>query len=424
MRILLAPLGSHGDVHPFLGLGLALRNRGHEVHVITSPAFRSLCESLGFPFAPVGTDRDFNEMILNPDLWVPHRSFRALFGNRERMLRHLRDGYERIVERNRPGETVVVAGMLAFWARIARESPGIPLVTVHLQPSTMPSVADPPEFAQLKMRTWWPRWFRSLLYWYGDRCIVDPLVAPPINEFRATLGLAPIRRIIGEWGHSPDRIVGLFPAWYASAPDWPPAFRHAGFVRFDQSASSPLSPQLEAFLKAGEPPIVFSFGSAMRTGRKYFEAAVDACRILNRRGLLLAKGREQVPDPLPASIHHADYAPFSLVFPRSAAVVHHGGIGTCAQALAAGAPQLVMPLSFDQPDNARRLERLGAGSRLWPKRFTGARIADALFALLDSAATIMRCKDLGELAETTGDTLACEWIEDALANHLSQKSRE
>jgi len=416
MRILLAPLGSHGDVHPFLGLGLALRSRGHDVHIITSPYFQSLIESLGFSFAPVGTEQDFEEMILNADLWRPRRSLKALFGNTDRLGRHLREGYERIVERNVPGNTAIVAGMLAFWARIANEKPGIPLASVHLQPSVMPSVIDPPEFAQLRMRNWWPHWFRRFLYWYGDCRIVDPLLVDTINAFRATLGLPAIRRIIGRWSHSSDRVIGLFPPWYASVADWPEPFRHAGFVRFDQSGSFPVPPAVEAFLKAGEPPIAFSFGSAMRQGKPYFEAAVEACRLLGRRGLLLAKGRDQIPDPLPSNMLHAEYAPFSLVFPQAAAVVHHGGIGTCAQALAAGVPQLIMPLSFDQPDNARRLEALGVGARVWPRKFTGPRVAEALFALLDSAATIMRCRDVKELMEQ-GDSAAsaCELIEGLIA---------
>src|SRR5207245_1102827 len=83
MRVLLAPLGSHGDVHPFLGLGLALRARGHDVHVITSEAFRGLIERHGFPFAPVGTEADFEAMIHHPDMWHPGRSIRALLGQTE-----------------------------------------------------------------------------------------------------------------------------------------------------------------------------------------------------------------------------------------------------------------------------------------------------------------------------------------------------
>ena len=417
MRILLAPLGSHGDVHPFLGLGLALKARGHEVHVITSASFRGLVERNGFAFAPVGTDIDFEAMIGNPDMWNPGRSFHALFGDTERLSRHLREGYERIVERYVPGDTVLVAGMLAFWARVANEKPGIPMVSLHLQPSMMPSNVEPPEFAQLKMRPWWPGWLKSLLYWFGDRRMIDPYLVPVLNEFRGTLGLLPVKRIFGKWSHAPQRIIGLFPEWYGNAPDWPTQFRHAGFVRFDQAGAAPLEPALDDFLKSGDPPIAFSFGSAMRHGKPYFEAAVEACRILGKRGLFLAKGNEQIPMNLPSSVLHVEYAPFSEVFPRSAAVVHHGGIGTCAQGLAAGVPQLIMPMAFDQPDNARRLEKLGVGTRVWPKHFKGKRVAEELFKLLDSPATIMRCKDVAEFMQE-GDpaTKACELIEEMITS--------
>ena len=263
------------------------------------------------------------------------------------------------------------------------------------------------------MRRWWPGWLKSLLYWVGDCWIVDPLVKPVVNEFRGSLGLPPVRRIIGHWIHSPQRIIGLFPEWYGKSADWPEQMRLADFVRFDQAGAVPLSPELEAFLNAGDKPIAFSFGSAMRHGKPYFEAAVEACRILGKRGLILAKGKEQVPEKLPDSVLHVDYAPFSEVFPRCAAVVHHGGIGTCAQGLAAGVPQLIMPLSFDQPDNARRLERLGVRARLWPCRFTGKNVAAELFRLLDSPATIMCAKDVAEwMQEGDPATRACQWLEE------------
>jgi UDP:flavonoid glycosyltransferase YjiC (YdhE family) len=404
-RILLAPLGSHGDVHPFIGLGLALRSRGHDVRFITSAHFKSLIESLGFPFSPVGTDDDYHALVNNPDLWHPSRSMKAIFGNGGIASRHLRDGYARIQEQHLPGETILAAGLLAFWARSAAEKLNIPLASVHLQPSVMWSAASTPEFATLRFREWWPHWFRNSLFWYGDRFVADPLIGPELNAFRAEIGLPPVKRIVGKWGHSPQRIIGLFPAWYGNAPDWPAHFRHAGFVRFDQADSFPVPDEVERFLSAGEPPIVFSFGSAMRQGKPYFTAAAEACKLLGRRGLLLAKGRDQIPESLPSGVLHADYAPFSKVFPRAAAVVHHGGIGTCAQGLAAGVPQLVMPLAFDQPDNARRLEKLGVGARVWPKRFTPKRVAAALFELLDSPATVMRAKDVAEQM-TEGDPAA------------------
>src|SRR6185436_13395214 len=101
------------------------------------------------------------------------------------------------------------------------------------------------------------------------------------------------------------------------------------------------------------------------------------CALLGRRGILLTRHREQVPDNLPREVIHIDYAPFSQLLPRCAALVHHGGIGTSAQALASGVPQLVTPFTHDQPDNAARLKRLGGAEVLPSSRYRAHRIVPA-----------------------------------------------
>jgi UDP:flavonoid glycosyltransferase YjiC (YdhE family) len=164
-------------------------------------------------------------------------------------------------------------------------------------------------------------------------------------------------------------------------------------VRYDQ-AEVPLSPALEAFLNAGEPPVVISIGSAMRTGRRYFEAALQACVMLNQRALLLARSGDQIPESLPPNAHHEPYAAFSQVFPRCRAVIHHGGIGTAAQALAAGVPHLVMPLSFDQFDTAERLKKLGVARSVPAKKFTTNAARTALDSLLNDTTASSKCKEL------------------------------
>jgi UDP:flavonoid glycosyltransferase YjiC (YdhE family) len=122
-----------------------------------------------------------------------------------------------------------------------------------------------------------------------------------------------------------------------------------------------VSPELERFLAAGEKPIAFTPGSAMQFGQSFFRESAKACELLNRRGILLSRHREHIPVDLPPTVRHFDYAPFSRILPRCAALVHHGGIGTTSQALAAGVPQLIMPMAHDQFDNAHRVARLGAG---------------------------------------------------------------
>ena len=113
-------------------------------------------------------------------------------------------------------------------------------------------------------------------------------------------------------------------------------------------------------------------------------------------------------------MRHAVYAPFSAVLPRSAALVHHGGIGTAAQALAAGLPQLVMPMTFDQPDNAVRLARLGVARILLPERFSGLRVARDLEVLLGTNAVSRRAAEIARGFEGV-DPVArtCDLIEEA-----------
>lgn len=189
-----------------------------------------------------------------------------------------------------------------------------------------------------------------------------------------------------------------------------------GFPLYDQREVSPLPPDLEAFLSGAEddsdPPVVFAPGSGNRQAARFFAAAADACHRLGRRGLLLTPYSEQLPSRLPGGVRHAPYAPFSAVLPRSAALVHHGGIGTAAQALAAGTPQLVMPMAFDQPDNAIRLSRLGVARTLSPGRFSGPRVARRLEALLGSDAVARRAAHIARRFEGI-DPIArtCDLIE-------------
>ena len=383
MRVILCPVGSHGDVHPFVAVGLAMRDRGHAVTLITAEPFRDLAERHGFAFAPTGTAEDYHALTHDPDLWHPSRSMKVLFGP-PRFERMLRDGHAKLLAAIEPGNTVVLGGSLGLAGRIVQDALGVPFVSVHLQPAAILSVVNPPHLGTLRVRRWWPHWSRRALFWAGDRLVLDPLMAPAVNRLRAEAGLPRVRRVFGPWRHSPLRILAFFPKWYADAPDYPAHLTHVGFVKYDQP-ERPTPPAVEAFLRAGPPPVAVSFGTAMRSGRPYFAAAAEALRRTGLRGLILAKAGEQIPTDLPANVLHADYAPFSAVLPRCAALVHHGGIGTTAQALAAGVRQLVMPMAFDQPDNAARLEGFGVARALWPAQFTPANVAAAVTALLADA---------------------------------------
>jgi UDP:flavonoid glycosyltransferase YjiC (YdhE family) len=181
---------------------------------------------------------------------------------------------------------------------------------------------------------------------------------------------------------------------------------------------------VQHFLNAGPPPVVFSFGSAMRIARPYLQAAAEACEDLGVRGILLAKDGPQVPPNLPKNVLQADYAPFSKVFPRAACIVHHGGIGTTAQALRAGVRQVIMPLAFDQHDNAARIQALGAGKTLLPKRFTRQNVAKLLSAWLADPAPVKPCRELAAKV-TAEDPLPgiCREIEALIGHDVPPEKR-
>ncbi len=410
MHALLIPFGSSGDVHPFVGLAAALKRRGQRVTVATNGYFRPLVEREGLEFVELGTAEEYLQAMQHPDLWHATRGFQAVMST-PGMQDALRGQYELVRDRAVPGETVVVAGSLAFGARVAREKLDIPLVTVHLQPTVLLSAVDPP--ALVPGVAWLPTAAVRAVYWLADSLILDPVVARVIEPLRRDLGLPRARHYLHGWWNSPDRVIGLFPEWFAHAPDWPPQLRLTGFPLFDESTAAGLPAEVRRFLDAGEPPVVATFGSGMRQGAAYFAAAADALGRLGRRGILLTPFREQVPAELPPGVVHFDYVPFSQLLPHAAALVHHGGIGTCAQGLAAGVPQVVMPLSHDQPDNANRLRRLGVGRALPPRRFRGPELAAVLDELLRSEPTAKACRAVADRFRGTdplGDT--CRLIEE------------
>jgi UDP:flavonoid glycosyltransferase YjiC (YdhE family) len=370
---------------------------------------------VGLGFVSLGTPEEFEKELHDPAIWHPRKGFTLVM--QKSVLPRLRKVYEAIAAHHAPGETVVAAGSLALGARVAQEKLGVPLATVHLQPSVFRSVYRAPALPGLVMPDWLPRFAKGFLWWVADAFIIDRLLGPGLDAFRAELGLPPVRRILGEWLNSPQRVIGLFPDWYgAPQPDWPPQTRLTGFPLYDERNLREPLPDLADFLARGDPPVVFTPGSAMRHGQDFFAAAVEACRLLGRRGLLLSRFCEHVPKYLPDTVRHFAYVPFSQILPRAAALVHHGGIGTTAQGLAAGVPQLLMPLAYDQPDNAARLRRLGVGLALPQRSFRSPAVARLLGQLLASGEVAAQCKQLARrVQERCPLEDACRVIEELAA---------
>jgi rhamnosyltransferase subunit B len=404
-------LGSAGDVHPNVALALALRRRGNRVVLITSKYFEPLACRVGLEFVGLGTTEDYHAAVQDPDIWSPYRAFSVVA--RRLIVPNIAGIFEILSQWSKTEEVVVAASGLAFGARIAHEKLGLPLATVHLQPVMFRSLRRPPVFGFPDVLGFLPRFLRRPYLRAADRFVIDPHLAPAVNAFRAGLGLPPVRRLLDRWMHSPQLVIGLFPEWFAAPqPDWPPNVHLTGFPLYDERDSREPQPELDRFLDAGDAPVVFTGGSAMAQDAEFFRVSVEVCRASGRRGLLLTQFPEQLPARLPETVRHFHYVPFSKVLPRTAAFVHHGGIGTVAQGLAGGVPQLVVPLAHDQPDNAIRVRGLGVGEMLLPKHYHLKPVLRRLDDLLGSAAIRENCRRRSrDLSADRALERTCELIE-------------
>jgi UDP:flavonoid glycosyltransferase YjiC (YdhE family) len=411
MKVIVVALGSAGDVHPNVGLSLAMKSRGHEVLLVAASVFEPLARRVGIDFRGLGTEKDYHDSVRDPDLWHPTRALSVIA--RRLIIPSMREVYEIITKERQSGKIVVAASGLTFGARLAQERLQIPVATVHLQPSIFRSVHEPPVVTSPNVLGMLPRALRPYFYRAADRFYIDPLLAGPLNDFRQELGLPPVRRLFDLWMHSTQCVIGLFPEWFAAPqPDWPPHVRLTGFPLYDESDARAILAELAAFLNSGPAPVVFAAGSANAQAREFFQTCTEVCRRTGWRGILLSQFSEQLPSPLPEGVRHFSYIPFSQVLPRAAAFVHHGGIGTTAQAFAAGVPQLVRPLAHDQPDNAMRVRRLGAGEILRPSQYKSKRVIESLGRLMQSPAVRDNCQRLkSDLSASHALDRTCELIE-------------
>lgn len=378
--------------------------------MITVGIFEEAARKAGLDFVEFGTRAEFEAIQRDARIWKPYRATQVVFDFAGRNAARGRDAIRAIVERDRP--SLMIGSLLAFGARLAREQFGIPLVTVHLQPSVMISMHDTPVFfSEAAWISRLPRWLKQLIFSMPNPA--DTHAKPHIRKACLEAGVQPPRSLFKDWWHSPDGVLLLFPDWFAAPqPDWPDHMFQHTFPLEDLAAERPLSPELQRFLAEGEKPVVFTPGSANIQAHHFFDSAFKAVTRLGKRAVFATRDLSQLPANLPPSIAAVEWAPFSTLLRHASAFVHHGGIGTLSQGFAAGVPQLLMPMAHDQPDNENRLRRLGAGFGLVPKKFTPERVAAALEKLTtDAAITASALECARRIAASPTAEPVISWLE-------------
>jgi UDP:flavonoid glycosyltransferase YjiC (YdhE family) len=412
-RIVLATFGSLGDLHPYIALAIGLNARGHEAVLATSATYREKIEALGIRFHAVRPEIPMDREVLLP-LFDARRGPEHLV--RGMMMTALRDSYEDTLATSE-GADLLVAHPLTFAVRLVAEKQQLPWATTVLAPLAFFSVHDPPVLAPApflsKLRFLGPAFYRPLF-----RLMTSTVRGwtRPWHELRRELGLPSVHEdpMFLE-SASPALILALYSEVLgARQPDWPPQTVTTGFAFYDRDGAEGLPSVLERFLEAGEPPIVFTLGSsAVLDAGEFYEHSARAAHELGRRAVLLVgRDLDNVPAALPPGVAAFDYAPYSELFPRAAAIVHSGGIGTTAQALRSGRPMLVVPFAFDQPDNAERVRRIGAGLTLARRRYDTKSAVRALAQLLGEPSFATSAAAAAQrIRREDGVTRACEELE-------------
>lgn len=395
MRFLLGSIGSNGDIHPYVGVGMALRERGHGVAFIAQPYFERLVTEVGLEFIPAGERFDLAEIARRPEM----------MGERLGSVRILRQhiipaagpmfaAAAEAIRRARPD--AVFAHHLAFGLPWAAAQAGLPCAIGCLSPLMFLSSQDRGVYdsSGREVEAGLYHRFRKWLALTVTGWMYDP----SLNRIRRQAGLEPLKGHFVRDVHNGRLTLGLWSTHYrAPMPDDPANSVICGFPWYDRHREREDTPEaIERFLDAGDPPIIFTLGStAVHVAGPFYEAAVGACRTLGRRGLLLTGRSEYAPPVLPPGVAAFTYAPFSTVLPRGCATVHHGGIGTTAQAMRAGKPTVIVPFAHDQFDNAARARRLGVSQTVRRWVVSAESLAGALNRVLGDAEGRRRAIALG-----------------------------
>ena len=395
-QVVLISMGTAGDLYPFMALALALREAGHPISFMAAEVHRQAVSRIGIDFYPLGTAAQYEAVLHNPLLWHPRKGFEVVWQAAEPTLTHIPAWFD---EHSSGRRMVVVAHPLALPAvDLARASHSeLTVVAAYLAPSNLRTVYDLPSMGNLPIPDWMPRAIRRFLWRQVDQWVLDPITLPGIDAARAAHGLPAVDHFFDYLNRVADRSVTLFPSWFADIqPDWPSPIISGDFPLFEPDQAVELPAEVQRFLDEGEPPVVFTAGTGQLHAEQYFSNALAVTRRIGRRALLLTRHRDQVPQTLGPTACWQPYLPLKLLLPRAAALVHHGGIGTTAEALRAGIPQLVVPLAHDQFDNAARVRRLGAGLTINATRLSPRTLGRQLSRLLSSPVISQRCREIAE----------------------------
>jgi UDP:flavonoid glycosyltransferase YjiC (YdhE family) len=424
MHVVLATIGSGGDVHPFIALARALVARGHGATLVVNPAFEGAVKEAGVGYWPMADEVfDFSKAMTWKNVTHPRKG--GVVVVRDMVLPESRRIFLEVTKAVRATKAaVVVAHHICLGAAWAAEKRGVPVVRVGLAPMAWFNPRD-----QIVLGDVFPknpgRWTMRAGVWLARRMLAWEM-DKAVNAARRDLGLPEGREWFLHESAGEGAKLGLWsPALRGPLPGDPAGGVVCGFPWHDRAAHPAFDEGetrgfLEACAAKGERAVVFTLGTAVVHGAGgYFHAAAEACKRLGVPGLLVCGREDLLPkrSALPAGVKVSSYAPFSAVFPLGGVNVHHGGIGTTAQGMRAGRPTVVTPVSYDQFDHAARLERMGVSATVHFAKVTGERLARAVRKVMEDAGAAAKAAGLARRLEgEDGAARGAEVVEGVVRN--------
>jgi sterol 3beta-glucosyltransferase len=398
--------GTEGDVRPFFSLAQALGERGHEVRVaytnVEGRDHGALARSCGLDARPVATDYfrehagelaertracfDTRTVLTQLSMFVEHQL--------DPVIEPLTDAALELAE----SSDLLVAHFLVHPAFAAALRHRRPIVSVALQPVVPTRFVPPigaPALGTLPNR----------LAWRAYRLVVERMLLGRINATRARLGVARARDVVESlFFDVQGALVGLSPALFARPADWPAHVELPGFFGVDAGSEAwAPGPELEAFFASGPAPVYLSCGSMFHLDLARAAEAVgvfvEALALVGARGIIQAPAEVSArlrSRAAPSRVAFLEQAPHAHLFPRCAAIVHHGGSGTTQAALLAGKPSIVVPHLTDQFMFGALLHGRGLGAAPLPRRRLSSRaLAARLRHVLADAHMPRRAAEVG-----------------------------
>lgn len=364
MKVFIVVIGSDGDLNPMLAMGLELQNRGHDVTLMGGSWQSRLAQEFGLPYVSILSQEQFDRFVQG----VAHQKDAWLAFFKETVMPAVKPVYEFISKHYLPESTLLVGASHVLGLKLAHEKFNIPLLSTRLQPKLL--------------NTFSPEGQQFFNDFFGNK----------LNIIRRKIGLTPLESEFYSWMMASKHTISFYPSWFAPAEKGSVNTAVAGFPFFSSQPGNTGDEQQYLLADKQEKPLVFTYGTGNSHTKHFFEMAAHVCEQLGKPTIFLTKNVDQLPVPIPKNVIHISYIALEQLLPCAELIIHHGGIGTCAQALRAGIPQVVIPIGFDQLQNASCIDRLGVGKQITIENLNVVGLVQSIEKLMRNNSVKARCQ--------------------------------